>query len=161
MTSRAIRAATAADYPALLSIWERSVCATHDFLTPGDVEELRPQVATALGSGELEVWVLATATGEPLGWLGLSGAHIEALFLAPEARGAGGGRQLVAYAQERRPSAFTVDVNEQNPAATGFYLRLGFEVTGRSPRDSAGRPFPILHLRRPAGAAAERDRAAI
>ena len=39
-----------------------------------------------------------------------------------------------------------VDVNEQNPEALGFYLANGFEVTGRSPLDGQGRPFPLLHL---------------
>ena len=36
----------------------------------------------------------------------------------------------------------TVDVNEQNPAARGFYQALGFTVVGRSPLDDDDRPFP-------------------
>jgi putative acetyltransferase len=43
-----------------------------------------------------------------------------------------------------------VDVNEQNPAAVGFYEALGFVVVSRSPVDGDGRPFPLLHMRRPA-----------
>ena len=43
--------------------------------------------------------------------------------------------------------ARSVDVNEQNPQALGFYLRLGFVRHGRSPVDGSGKPFPILHLR--------------
>ena len=42
----------------------------------------------------------------------------------------------------------TVNVNEQNASGAGFYQRLGFEVIGRSPVDDAGRPYPLLHLRR-------------
>ena len=41
----------------------------------------------------------------------------------------------------------TLDVNEQNPQARGFYERMGFRVEGRSPVDDAGRPFPQLHMR--------------
>ena len=41
----------------------------------------------------------------------------------------------------------TLDVNEQNPLAAGFYERAGFVVVGRSPVDGAGRPFPLLHMR--------------
>lgn len=37
-------------------------------------------------------------------------------------------------------------MNEQNPLALGFYEQAGFRVAGRSERDEAGRPFPILHL---------------
>ena len=41
-----------------------------------------------------------------------------------------------------------LDVNEQNPGAVEFYRRRGFEQVGRSPVDSDGRPFPLLHFRR-------------
>ena len=37
-------------------------------------------------------------------------------------------------------------MNEANENALGFYLHFGFEVAGRSELDSAGRPFPLLHL---------------
>lgn len=145
-----IRPATAGDRATLLDIWERSVRATHDFLAEEDVAFLRPRVAHALAGDALELWVLATADDAPIGWMGLAGAQIEALFLAPEARGQGGGRVLVAHAQALRGGSLTLDVNEQNPAARGFYERLGFEVVGRSELDGSGRPFPLLHMRRPA-----------
>jgi putative acetyltransferase len=147
-----IRPARDADHPTLLTLWERSVRATHHFLAEADIAFFRPLVAEALASGALELWVLATAADAPVGWLGLAGDQIEALFLAPEVRGRGGGRRLVAHAQARRGGALTVDVNEQNPAARGFYERLGFVVVGRSEVDGTGRPFPLLHMRRPAPA---------
>jgi len=149
-----IRPAVPADHAELLAIWERSVGATHAFLTEADIAELQPLVAEELAGGSLELWVLAEA-GEARGWMGLSGSKIEALFLAPEARGQGGGRQLVEHAQALRSGALTVDVNEENPEARGFYERLGFVVVGRSELDGTGRPFPLLHLRRPARAARE------
>ena len=52
------------------------------------------------------------------------------------------------YAVQKR-SIRKVDVNEQNPDALAFYQRLGFEVKRRSPLDSIGLPFPILHLELP------------
>ena len=67
-------------------------------------------------------------------------------FVRPEYRGRGGGRKLVEWAVACQ-GADSVDVNEQNPQAMGFYLRMGFAVAGRSETDDAGRPFPILHLR--------------
>lgn len=144
-----IRSAVPGDHGALLAIWERSVRATHEFLTEADIAELHPLVAEELASGSLELWVL-TETGDACGWMGLAGSKIEALFLAPEARGLGGGRRLVEQAQSLKAGALTVDVNEQNPEAQGFYERLGFVVVGRSELDGTGRPFPLLHLRRPA-----------
>ncbi len=43
--------------------------------------------------------------------------------------------------------ATTVDVNEQNEQAVGFYQKMGFRVVGRSERDPLGKPYPILHMR--------------
>jgi putative acetyltransferase len=147
-----IRRAHPQDSNALLALWERSVRATHEFLTEDDIVGLRPHVARALRDDALELWVLAGAGDVPVGFMGLAGDDIAALFLEPAHRGRGGGRRLVAHAQALRGGELTVDVNEQNPAARGFYEALGFVVAGRSPLDPDGRPFPMLHMRRPAPA---------
>lgn len=145
-----IRRARPAERAGLVALWERSVRATHDFLTEADIEGLRPVVGEALADPGLEVWVLVDAADRPIGFLGLAGDDIAALFVDADMRGRGAGRRLVAHAQARRGGALTVDVNEQNPAAVGFYEALGFTVCGRSPLDGDGRPFPLLHMRRPA-----------
>jgi len=144
-----IRRARPADSGALLALWERSVRATHEFLTEDDIVGLRPHVAQALRDDALELWAL-TDEDVPIGFMGLAGDDIAALFLEPAHRGRGGGRRLVAHAQALRGGELTVDVNEQNPAARGFYEALGFVVAGRSTLDADGRPFPLLHMRRPA-----------
>jgi putative acetyltransferase len=133
------------DRDALLDIWLRSVRATHEFLTEDDIEALRPMVRDA-ALVELELWVLCSDVGAPIGFMGLSGAKVEALFLAPEYRRCGGGRMLLDHAR-RLKGPLTVDVNEQNPEALRFYEAWGFEVIGRSEVYDGGRPFPLLHLR--------------
>jgi putative acetyltransferase len=148
-----IRSATAADVDALVALWERSVRATHDFLTEADIADLRARVGEALEDEALDLWVLVNAGGAPIGFLGLAGDDISALFLDPAHLRQGGGRLLVSHAQGLRGGELTVDVNEQNPAARGFYEALGFRVVGRSPLDDEGRPFPLLHMRRQAGLA--------
>src|ERR1700745_2299646 len=143
-----IRRARAADLDTLVALWERSVRATHDFLTEADIEALQPLVREALNDDALELWVLADRADVPIGFMGLAGHDIEGLSLEPAPRGKGGGRRLVAHAQQRRDGDLTVDVNEQNPVARGFYEALGFVVVDRSPLDDGGRPFPVLHMRR-------------
>jgi putative acetyltransferase len=138
-----IREAHSADRDALLGVWLRSVRATHTFLTEGDIQEMVPLVRD-LALGNLEVWVLDRG-GTAVGFAGLSGAKLEALFLDPAHMRCGGGRLLVEHAR-RLKGPLTVDVNEQNPAAVRFYQALGFRVIGRSPVDGQGRPFPLLHL---------------
>jgi putative acetyltransferase len=141
-----IRRATPTDREVLLDIWLRSVRATHTFLSEEDIQSFLPLVRDYLASAEPEFWALCSDSGGPVGFMGLSGSKMEALFLAPEFQRRGGGRRLVQHAQ-RLHRELTVDVNEQNPAACRFYEACGFAVEGRSARDSTGRPFPLLHLR--------------
>ena len=144
-----IRLARAEDRNRLLEVWERSVRATHHFLTDADVQALRPLVAQELASDALEWWVLATDEDPVIGFLGCTTGTIEALFIDPAHHGRSGGKLLVAHAQSLVGNgALAVDVNEQNDAAVGFYKAIGFSVVGRSPTDAGGRPFPILHMRR-------------
>jgi putative acetyltransferase len=139
-----IRRGREADHAALLGIWLRSVRATHHFLSEADVTELTAVVRDQ-ALPHLELWVLE-ADGKPVGFLGLHGHRVEALFIDPAHARKGGGRRLLEHARTLK-GQLLVDVNEQNPEATRFYLANGFVKVGRSERDGAGRPFPLLHLR--------------
>ena len=140
-----IRAAQARDRDTMFEVWWRSVTATHDFVTAGDLQAFRPMVREYLASSASTFLVLETAHGDMAGFIGLSGNHVDALFLSPEHRGLGGGSALLAHARSLR-GTLTVDVNEQNTSACRFYAARGFVVTGRSELDGRGRPYPLLHL---------------
>ena len=128
----------------LACIWEASVRATHAFLTDADVVALRPEVASALR--EVAVLEVAFLDGAPCGVSGMQAGKLEMLFVAPQARGCGVGKALLARAVNLH-GVTLLDVNEQNPQAVGFYEHEGFAACGRSPVDDAGRPFPRLHMR--------------
>ena len=147
-----IRLAQPGDRERMLGLWERAVRATHDFLEEADIVSLRPDVADVLRSAALEWWVVESAEGVA-GFLGVVNNSIEALFIDPAHHRRGVGRGLVEHTQMLAPSEpLVVDVNEGNASAIRFYEAVGFEVVGRSPTDSEGRPFPLLHMRRPAPA---------
>ena len=139
-----IRRAVPADAPALLALWRAAVEATHHFLTPGDIDAIETQVRGYLAS-DAELWT-AERDGRPAGFMGLDGDEIVSLFVDPSVHRGRVGRALMTHAQAR--GATWLGVNEQNPGAVAFYERLGFVVTDRAERDSAGRPFPILTMRR-------------
>jgi putative acetyltransferase len=143
-----VRRARPEDREEIVALWERSVRATHHFLTEQDIEALRPFVADELTSDSIDWWVLASPTGKLLGFLGFANGTIEGLFIDPDHRGQGGGSTLVAHAQRLAAGSLAVDVNEQNEDAVGFYAARGFSVVGRSPTDGSGRPFPVLHMTR-------------
>ncbi|TBU86606.1 acetyltransferase [Phytopseudomonas dryadis] len=139
-----IRPRQAADNPRLLDIWHRAVLATHAFLSAADVEALYQQVRDVyLQAVEVDVYTLAD--GRVAGFIGMSERHVEMLFVDPEQHGQGIGSRLLDDARARL-GRLTVDVNEQNPAAHGFYRRYGFRDTGRSATDGEGRPFPLIHM---------------
>lgn len=87
------------DRDLLVDIWLRSVRATHTFLSEDDTQSLLPATWDYLTSDESELWVLCSDSGAIMGFMGMSGNELEALFLAPEFRGRGGGRQLVRHAR--------------------------------------------------------------
>lgn len=105
-----------------------------------------PHVRSYLSSSTSEIWVACDASGAAMGFMGMSGSKMEALFIAPEFHRRGAGRRLVRHAQTLY-AQLTVDVNEQNTAAARFYEACGFAVQGRSEQDDQGRPFPLLHMR--------------
>ncbi|TWU17743.1 putative N-acetyltransferase YjaB [Novipirellula galeiformis] len=140
-----IRQAVSDDHDVLLDIWLRSVRATHTFLSEDDIQFFLPLVRDQ-ALVELELWVLVAEDDAAIGFMGLAGNQLEALFLAPEQRRRGGGRLLVQHAQQRK-GLLSVDVNEQNPMAKRFYESCGFVVVGRSECDGSGKPFPLLQMR--------------
>ena len=133
------------DFDALVAVWEASVRATHDFLRESDIAGLRPRIRDEY-LGAVELRVFKDASGRILGFVGVADGKVEMLFIAPQARGQGIGKQLLRHAVEQM-GATALDVNEQNPQAVGFYQHQGFVIVGRSTVDGQGNPFPLLHMR--------------
>ncbi|MCR8907831.1 acetyltransferase [Thermophilibacter sp. ET337] len=129
----------------LVDVWERSVRATHTFLSEVEVAQIKPFVPQALAG--VETLVTAEKDGVPVGFMGVEGGRLEMLFLDPDVRGQGLGRQLLEHGIERL-GVTELTVNEQNPQAVGFYEHLGFSTYRRTELDEQGRPYPLLYMRR-------------
>lgn len=129
---------------ALCGVWERSVRATHDFLSEDAILKIREDVAGALES--VPHLVVASDGGEALAFMGASPGRLDMLFVSPDWRGRGVGKTLLLYGIGAYGICETT-VNEQNPQAFGFYEHMGFEVYRRMACDGAGRPYPILYMR--------------
>lgn len=140
-----LRKALPADYDELLSIWESSVKATHDFLDPADIVFFKSIIQEHQAFTQVHLTCAVTEEGLLVGFTGIADDKIEMLFLDPSVIGKGLGKQLMQFALQEY-SVTKVDVNEQNTAARLFYEHFGFEVKSRSPLDSTGKPNPILHM---------------
>jgi putative acetyltransferase len=139
-----VSAVRADDLPRVLEVWEASVRATHHFVTEMDIQFIKALLQDALPTAPM----LCVRDGEGIvtGFMIVTDGKIEALFVDDSWRGQGIGSRLVRHAVDKL-DATMLDVNEQNEQALGFYLRLGFEVVGRSELDGLGKPYPLLHMR--------------
>ena len=133
---------------ALAGVWRVSVDATHGFLAGGEADEIAEYVPQAILG--IERLVVARAIGPdgelPVGFMGAQDGCLEMLFLAPEVRGCGLGASMLNYGIERL-GVRELTVNEENPAALGFYEHMGFAAYARSEKDDQGGDHPILRMR--------------
>ncbi|WP_300631160.1 GNAT family N-acetyltransferase [Pseudomonas sp.] len=134
------------DYPELTRIWEASVRATHDFLPESYIVSLKDLMLTRYLDSVTLICIKDAHNAHITGFAGVAAGKLEMLFIDPQHRGQGFGRQLLRYAVDCM-NADELDVNEQNPQALGFYLKQGFEVIGRTEHDGLGQPYPLLHMR--------------
>lgn len=130
----------------LTIIWQKSVEATHLFLSPQDIKDILPQVV--IGLKQIPILLVSfTDDDAPIGFAGIADDKLEMLFLSPDYFQQGIGYKMISTAIQDYQIKY-VDVNKQNPKALKFYLRQGFTIFKRSPVDSDNRPFPILHLKK-------------
>ncbi|SOD11873.1 GNAT family N-acetyltransferase [Pedobacter xixiisoli] len=128
----------------IISVWEKSVLATHHFLSPTDYIEIRD----LLQDYDFSILDMFCLTDEDtiIGFIGLHNSKIEMLFLDPTYIGKGLGKQLIQFATSKR-GATLVDVNEQNISAKNFYEKLGFVTYERTEKDDFGKDYPLLRMK--------------
>ena len=84
----------------LVEVWQRSVQATHLFLSAPEIAAIRTYVPQAL-CGVEHLIVAQDESGTPVGFMGVQENRLEMLFLDPEARGQGLGARLLCLGMEQ------------------------------------------------------------
>ncbi len=107
---------------AVLQLWLETNQQAHDFIPAAYWAAQMPFVEKAFPQAEVYVFEQA---GEILGFLGLSGEHIEGIFVRRENQSQGIGKALLSYAKAKK-SRLTLAVYEKNNHARRFYQREGF-----------------------------------
>lgn len=129
----------------LVTVWESSIRATHDFFSETNIREIKKYVFQAIE--EIPILVVAVDNKETLAFMGITEDKLEMLFITAQRRGQGIGRNLLEIGINDYEIT-EVCVNEQNPQALAFYEYMGFTIYRRSELDEQGNPFPILFLHR-------------
>jgi len=128
----------------ILKVWEQSVLATHNFLTPKDFTEIKELVQT-INFDHFQVYCV-TEDDFVIGFIGVDDKKIEMLFLDPKYFGQGLGKMLMNFAKSEL-AVEKVDVNEQNIKAVNFYKKSGFEIIERTEKDDQDRNYPLLRMK--------------
>lgn len=129
----------------VVKVWESSEHATHLFLSDGEIEHIKIYVPQLLREVP-HLFLAEDEAGHPVAFMGVADRSLEMLFVAPEMRSCGIGKQLVTYGIENY-AIETLTVNEQNPQAIGFYEHVGFHAYKRTKLDEQGNPYPLLYMR--------------
>jgi ribosomal protein S18 acetylase RimI-like enzyme len=104
-----------------------------------DVEELARRDAASFVprfTERLADMRVAESGGRVVGFSLVTGAHLDMLFIDPEAQGTGAGRALLDEAVGR--GVRTLECFRDNRLARGFYERLGWRLARSYARDFAG-----------------------
>lgn len=128
----------------IINVWEKSVIATHHFLSEKDFQEIKHMLQN-FDFDQLHTSCL-TLNNKVIGFLALKDKKIEMLFLDPEYIGKKLGYRLLHYAVSTF-KANAVDVNEQNDHARKFYESFGFQIEERTEQDDLGKNYPLLRMK--------------
>lgn len=128
----------------LLELWEKSVRATHLFLSDEEIGAIKEAVPAALKG--IPHLIVAENEKIPAAFMGIDGKKLEMLFVSAEERGKGIGKKLLEYGIEKF-AIRELAVNEDNPLAKEFYEHMGFEVFKRTDHDEQGNPYPLLYMK--------------
>jgi ribosomal protein S18 acetylase RimI-like enzyme len=136
-----LRRADAGDGDALGDVWLSAWYATFDF-PPGHPD---PDVRRWLKDEMLpahEVWVAVTPADGVIGFMALSDAMVDQLYIAPAWIGRGVGSALLDLAKARRPEGLDLYCFQANGRARRFYEARGFRViaTGDGSNNEEGQP---------------------
>ncbi len=123
-TALTVRRATPDD-TGIGDVWLTSWRATFEFPPGHPDDDCRRWLLTELVPST-ESWVAVEDDGRIIGFLSLSDAMVEQLYIAPDWIGHGLGRRLLAFAKERRPAGLDLYCFQVNARARRFYEANGF-----------------------------------
>lgn len=120
-----MRAFQTGDLERAAEIWLKANVQAHNFIPRQYWEGQLETVRTLLPQAELYVW--QDGDSKVQGFIGLSGEHIEGIFVWPPAQSQGIGRALLDRAKAAH-DRLTLNVYRKNNQAAAFYRREGFRV---------------------------------
>ena len=129
-----IRKLQKADIDRVADIWLDANLKAHSFIPAQYWKSNSEFVKEALPQAEVYVY---ENENEIQGFVGLSGEHIEGIFVSGEKQSQGIGKLLLDHVKDRKPRLL-LNVYKQNTRAMSFYQREGFEIQYEGLDDATG-----------------------
>ena len=129
-----IRKLRKADIDSVADIWLDANLKAHSFIPAQYWKSNSEFVKEALPQAEVYVY---ENENEIQGFVGLSGEHIEGIFVSGEKQSQGIGKLLLDHVKDRKPRLL-LNVYKQNTRAMSFYQREGFEIQYEGLDDATG-----------------------
>ena len=129
-----IRKMQNADTDRVADIWLDANLEAHSFISPqywkGNfnlVKEMLPRVGVYVYENDWEIW----------GFIGLSGAYIEGIFVSGEMQSQGVGKRLLDFVKTKK-TELRLNVYQKNTGAIRFYQREGFKILREGMDEATG-----------------------
>ena len=129
-----IRELREADINKVADIWLDANLKSHSFISAQYWKNNFEFVKEALPQAEVYVY---ESENEIQGFVGLSGEHIEGIFVSGEKQSQGVGKLLLDHVKDRKPKLL-LNVYKQNTRAISFYRREGFEIQYEGSDEATG-----------------------
>ena len=130
-----IRVFQTGDLERVAEIWLEANAQAHNFISRQYWEGQLETVRALLPRAELYVW--QDGDGAVHGFIGLSGEHIEGIFVWPPAQSRGIGKALLDRAKAAH-GRLSLNVYRKNDRAAAFYRREGFRVREEGVDENTG-----------------------
>ena len=143
-----VRAATEGDIAAAAAVAAASYAAAfEEILGPGILAGYDQGFFAARFAASLAQLLVAELDGVVVGFSLVTDAHLDMLFIAPDAQGRGVGQALLAEAEAR--GAVSLETFRDNHRARRFYEHFGWRLAAEYSREFAGATQHFVRYEKP------------
>ncbi len=129
-----IREMRESDFDQVMDVWLRSNIFAHDFVSEDYWIDNQDNVREHMKEADLRV---IEDEGVLVGFLGMLEDYIAGIFIDPNIKSKGYGKQLIDDVKKSH-RVLALDVYEKNTNALNFYLRNGFKIVNKSRCEDTG-----------------------
>lgn len=124
------------DIAGVMEIWLETNISAHPFIAEDYWKSNFETVKSMLPQAEIYIYENEN-THEIEGFIGISGNHIEGIFVRDELQSNGIGSRMIKFSKSIK-RRLTLNVYQKNERAIGFYEKAGFQIRSENMDENTG-----------------------